>query len=184
MKIINLLPRHKQEELRYEQLFHSVSMAAGAAAAIMIAVLVCQIGVRLYLNYSARTLEAKTEAIRTSTDKTENNQLKEQIKLSNAQMNDYRTLAESIPNWSKVIMAFAATIPDGVSITSFTASLDTKKILINGQSPTREAVIQLYNNILADTKNFKDIDYPLENVAKPADVTFFYNFSVNEEALK
>lgn len=184
MKIINLLPRHKQEELRYEDLFHSVLTASGVALAILIAVLVFQIGARLYLNYSVRSLHAETESIRRSTNKTENNQLKDLIKLNNAQMKDYDVLTQATPNWAKVMMAFAATVPEGVTINSFDAKLETKKVIIMGQSPTREAVIQLYNNIKADTSNFKDIDYPLENVAKPIDVTFHYNFYIQESALK
>ncbi len=184
MKIINLLPRHKQQELRYEDLFHSVFRACGVAVLILLAVLIAQIGEKFYLNYSAQNFVTETESIRKATNKSENTQLKETIKLSNAQMTDYKTLTDTVPNWAHVLADFASQVPPGVTINGFSASMETKKIMITGQSPTREAVIQMYTNINGDTANFKDIDYPLENVAKPTDVTFHYSFTVKDEALK
>jgi len=184
MKIINLLPKPKQLELHYEGLFHSVSVAAMLAVAILLVGLVIQLGVRVYLSNETRMAKANIEKIKLLIDKEENLKVKEKIRSLNVQMNDYKSLAESTPAWSQVLVAFASQVPQGVKINSLTADWTTKKIDIQGQSPTREQVIALYNNISQDSKNFRDIDYPLENVAQPTDVTFHFTFFVKDDLLK
>jgi Tfp pilus assembly protein PilN len=99
-------------------------------------------------------------------------------------MNDFKNLAETTPAWSKVLLAFADQVPEGVQINSFSADLTTKKITISGFAPTREQVIQLYNNINDDKNRFKDINYPLENVSKPANINFHFTFYIKDELLK
>ena len=58
-----------------------------------------------------------------------------------------------------------------------------KSISINGFSPTRELVIELYNIIRNDTKDFKNINYPLENVALPKDNNFHFVFFIQDKLL-
>lgn len=182
-KIINLLPRPKQQELRYEALFRSVGIAAMLAAAVLLAGLVMQLGARVWLNHQKNVKEVQIEEIKRAIDKQENNEIKTKIRLINAQMNDFKTLADSTPEWSQVLLAFAHHVPNGVKINQFTADLATKKIVITGQSPTREMVIELYNNINQAKEEFKDINYPLENVAKPTDVTFHFTFYIQDQLI-
>jgi len=184
MKIINLLPKTKQEELHYEDLFHSVSIAAMLAVAVLVAGLVVQLGTRVVLGQEMRSVQTKIDQVKRMTNKQENNDIKNQIKLANAQMNDFKNLADSTPAWSRVLAAFARQVPPGVKINSFTGDLQTKKIVINGQSQTRDMVIALYNNISQDTKDFHDINYPLENVAQPTDVAFHFTFYIQKDLLK
>jgi Tfp pilus assembly protein PilN len=183
MKIINLLPKHKQEELRYESLFHSVLIASGIAVAILLLGLLVQLGLRFYLNHQTSAIQKDIEQIKQVTNKQENNEIRIKIRTINAQMNDFKSLSASTPTWSKVLLAFAARVPDTVKINSFVADAATKKVTIIGQSPTREQVIQLHNNISADKENFKDIDYPLENIAKATDVTFHFTFYIQDQLL-
>jgi Tfp pilus assembly protein PilN len=184
MKIINLLPKQKQQELHYEELFHSVLIAVVLTAAVLIAGLVTQIGARAYLSHQKNTQQSQIDQIKRSTNKQENNELKNKIRLVNIQMSDFKALADSTPSWSAVLLAFSSQVPEGVKINSFVADLETKKIIIIGQSPTREQVISLYNNISGDSKDFRDIDYPLENVAKPANVTFHFTFFIQDKLLQ
>lgn len=184
MKIINLLPKAKQQELRYEELFHSVAMASVLVGIFLLFGLVMQLGVRLYLTQEKSAIEKNIEDVKRTANKQENNDIKNKVKLVNAQMNDFQSLAATTPAWSKVLIAFSNQVPDGVKINQFTAELNTKKIIITGQSPTREQVIALYNNISQDTKDFHDIDYPLENVARPTDVSFHFTFFIQDKLLK
>ncbi len=183
MRIINLLPKEKQSELHYEEIFHSVSVAAALAGIILLLGLIGQLAVRVYLGQQIKSVQAKIEQTKRLTNKTENNELKLKIKLDNAEMTDFKNLAETTPAWSKVLLAFSAQVPDGIHINLLTADAATKRVTVNGQSPTRDAVIQLYNNIVQDSGNFRDIDYPLENVAKPTDVAFHYTFYIKDDLL-
>lgn len=183
MKRINLLPHHKQTELYYENLYHSVSVAAVLGVAILLLGIVVQVGVWMYLDSKEQSIIAEVETLKQQIDKTENSALKQEIRLINSQMQDFETLAKSSPKWSSVLRTFSSLVPEGVKISSFTADSKTNLIEVAGYSPTREMVIELYNNINADKEHFKDIDYPLENVAKPTNVQFTYSFYIQDGVL-
>ncbi len=183
MKRINLLPKPKQNELIYEQIFHSVLVAVVIGICILLAGVAAQMAVWAYLDRSQVALIDDIDKLRRATDKTENAELKKQIQYVNSQMKDFEKLASQQPQWSKVLDAFASQIPEGVKISEFIANNADLEVDIAGYSPTRELVIELYNNINSDKEHFKDIDYPLENVAKPTDVQFHFTFHIQDGVL-
>ena len=184
MKYINLLPKPKQQELRFESIFHSVLILIEISAVICALIFAGQLLTKVYLRYTTSALAGEIELIKKATNKEEYTQLKSKIKIINNQIVDYNALANANPKFSKVLRAFSEDVPDEVKINSFMASTEKKKIDISGFSPSREAVIILYNNINQDTQNFYNIDYPLENVSKPADVAFHFTFYIKDELLK
>ena len=183
MRRMNLLPKERQSELRFEQLFHSVTVALGLGVAVLLLGILVQLGVWTYFDRTQVSTVREIEELKQATDKTENAELKKQIRVVNNQMADFVNLMTKTPQWSVVLDAFAAQVPAGVSIAKFDADLETKKVDISGFSPTREQVIELYNNINADKDHFKDIDYPLENVASPKNVQFKFSFFVQDDLL-
>ncbi|MDQ3018353.1 MAG: hypothetical protein M3Q64_00560 [bacterium] len=183
MKRMNLLPKAQQQELHFEQLFHSILIAVVLATAILLLGVVVQLGVWAYLERSQAIMIKQIDVLKQATDKTENAELKKEIKLINAYMKDFTDLSARTPQWSRVLTALATQIPRGVQISKLDADLKTSKIDIAGYSPTRELVIELYNNINADKAHFRDIDYPLENVARPAEVQFHFTFYIKDGVL-
>lgn len=183
MKRLNLLPKPKQQELRYEHLFHAVSVALVLSTAMILLGVIAQLGVWAYLDRTQAARMRDIETLKQQIDKTEHSQQKEEIKLVNNQMTDFITLSTLTPQWSQVLEAVTKHVPNSVKISSITAVASTGKIDIVGYSPTRESVIELYNNINADKDHFKEIDYPLENVSKPTDVQFNFTFFINDEVL-
>ncbi len=184
MRIINLLPKPKQQELYYENLFHSVMVGIQFAVVTFVLVFLGQLGTKFYLLRQSTDLDSQITQIKQQTNKEENTKLKEQVGLINNRILDFSNLADATPYWSKVLRAFAGNVPAGVRITGFNADLTKKKIDIQGYSPTRELVIALYNNINADSADFSNINYPLENVAKENNVLFHFTFSINNSLLK
>lgn len=183
MKRINLLPRGKQHELSYERTLYSLTVAIVIAVVILVLGVVLQFGVWSYLNRKVVASTAEIEELKRVANKSENATVKEQIKKANSQITDFNSLAARTPQWSKVLTAFVANVPDGVKITNFTADTLKSEITIGGYSPTRDLVIDLYNNINADKDHFKNINYPLENVTKPTDVKFNFTFGIVDGVL-
>lgn len=184
MKIINLLPKSKQRDFRYEKIFHSVLRLTYLAAASFVLVFLTLFGTRFYVTHQGSQIDAKADAIKNFADKQENTVLRNKIKGINNVFTDFQSLSDTTPHWSKVLAAFTRLVPSDVKIQTFTADAKKKQVSIIGYSPTRESVIALYNNISRDDKNFFNVDYPLENVSKPTDVSFHYNFSIRDELLK
>ncbi len=183
MKRINLLPQHKQTDLYYEDLYHSVNSLVGLSVVILLLGIVVQVGVWVYLDRREASLETQITELQLVIDKSENAEVKQEIKQINSQMTDFNSLTIGAPKWSEVFKAFSGLVPNGVLITTFLSDANTGEVEISGFSPTREQVIELYNNINGDKEHFKNINYPLENVAKPTDVQFNFKFFIKEGVL-
>lgn len=184
MKTINLLPKLRQQELSYIAMLRAIWIIVGLSLATFALVFAAQLVAKFYLISQAEGLKKQIADLQAQVKKTENTRVKAQVKVANDLVSDFKNLADASPKWSKIIKAFVQLPPDGVKIGTFTVDPLRKMITINGFSPTRALVIQLYNNILADAKNFYDIDYPLENVAKPQDISFHFTFFIKDELLK
>jgi Tfp pilus assembly protein PilN len=184
MRIINLLPKSKQREFQYEVTLHSLWAFCAVSAGSFALVFLALFGTRLYVQWQGAQIEQQTQQIKNFANKQENTQLRNQVKSINNVFGDFQNLADATPRWSKVLSAFTPLVPENVKISSFSADLKTKKVQILGYSPTREAVIDLYNNINKDSKDFFNIDYPLENVSKPENISFHYSFSIKDDLLK
>lgn len=183
MKRINLLPQHKQSDLYYEDLYHSVNTLVVLSVVILLLGIVAQVLVWIYLQRKEVAIVERVTEMQQQIDKSENAQVKLEIREINTLMKDFEGLTNSTPQWSRVLKAFARLVPNGVLISSFVADSKTGEIEISGYGPTREQVIELYNNINGDKTNFKNINYPLENVSKPVDVQFNFTFFIQDGIL-
>jgi cell division protein FtsB len=184
MKTINLLPKARQEEFYYQGLLRSLWIYVAISCVTFALVFLAQFGTKLYMQNIKAGVEVKIQQLKLQVSKEENSKIKNEIAQVNNISADYNKLVAEQPKWSKVIMAFAPLPPEGVVIRTFSASLNTKAITIQGFSPTREKVQELYKRILNDTEHFTGINYPLENIAKPTDVNFHFTFTIKDELLK
>ena len=184
MKIINLLPKLRQQELSYVSVFHGLAVIFVLSLLSFGLVIFGQAATRFYLQTQSKSLDKQIADLKEQIKKNENSEVKAKVKAANDLVLDFKNLAALTPRWSKVIKAFVVLPPEGVKINSFVIDTIKKTINITGFSPTRELVDQIYKNILNDTKEFYNIDYPFENVAKPKEVNFHFTFNIKDELLK
>ena len=184
MRTINLLPKVRQQEVRYEAILRGLWVFLALSLLSFGLVFIVQLGTRIYLQAKQSSIKAEIVGLQKLVNKKENADLKKKIQDLNSIIADYNALGASSPKWSKVIKAFAVLPPQEIKINSFSVEASKKMVTITGYSSTREAVIQLYNNILQDEENFYNIDYPLENVAKPKNVVFHFSFFAQDKLLQ
>jgi Tfp pilus assembly protein PilN len=183
MKEINLLPKDRQQQLHAEILYRHWLSLIWVSVFSFVLVLLAQFGSKIYLQSRLSQINEEITVIKQQVNKNDNAELKKQIKVLNDWITDYNTLDSNSPKWSKLLKTFSAIPPEGVKITSFSVDLPSKKVTITGISPTRELVIQLYNNILADSEHFYNVDYSLENVVKAKNVSFHYSFNFKDQVI-
>lgn len=184
MKHINLLPKAKQQELAYETLFRGIVRFLEIAAITFILVFLGQFAIWSYLRAEEVNLVGDIAQLKIITDKQDNAELKGEIREINAQITDFKNLLDGTPAWSKAVRTLASHVPTGVRVGNISANTTKKELEIRGYSPTREAVIEFYNAVRDDTDNFASINYPLENVAKPTDVSFSFTIVLQDSLLK
>lgn len=184
MRIINLLPKQRQQELRYEAIYRSLLSAFWISIVSFVVVFVLQFATKLYLQYRASQLQGSISRLTEEVNKQDNATLKQKITIINNSVTDFKNLNAQNPRWSNLIKAFVPLVPADVKISGLVVDDKTRTVEIAGIAPTREAVIALYNNIASDTAHFSNIDYPLENVAKPKNDNFHFTFRVQDAVLQ
>jgi Tfp pilus assembly protein PilN len=184
MRTINLLPKPKQQELKYEAIYHSLVSLLWVSVFSFVIVFFLQYSAKIYLQYQAQQLAGNISRLTQEVNKQDNAAVKQKITEINNVFTDYKNLSDQNPRWSNLLKVFVPLVPANVHITSLVVDNKTRTIQINGFSPTRELVIALYNNILADSTHFSGIDYPLENVAKPTNINFHFTFMVQDSVLQ
>ncbi len=142
-----------------------------------------QFGTKAYLSGEQARLQSSIDQLKQFTNKEENSNLKAQILTLNDVVADYKILSSNLPKFSKVVREFAPLVPFGVEIDNMRIDSSQATVQITGFSPTREKVIQLYENIVASSQKFPNVNYPLENVAKPVDINFHFTFNINPELI-
>ena len=148
MKLINLLPKTRQQELRYEVILHSLWVVVNLSLASFVLVFLVQFGTKFYLEYQNDAIKQQAAQLQSQVDKQQNTEIKAKIEAVNNLVSDYQNLANGAPHWSKVIKAFAPLPPQGLKISTFSINASQNTVSIVGLSPTRDLVIALYNNIL------------------------------------
>ena len=184
MKIINLLPKNRQQELRYEIILHGLWVTVSLSLVSFGLVFLVQSAAKFYLQSRDNAIKQQVVQLQSQVDKQQNTEIKAKIAAINNLVSDYQNLAAGSPHWSRVIKAFAPLPPPGLKISTFSIDATQNTVSITGLSPTRDLVISLYNNILADTNDFYGIDYPLENVVNPVNVSFHFTFKIQDKLLQ
>jgi Tfp pilus assembly protein PilN len=183
MKTINLLPKLRQEELRYESILKRVFKVIWMFVFVVFIVFASQLAARIVLQRESGQIVSKIETLKRQVNKESNTQIRAKIKTINDTVADYKNLIDISPKWSKVLEAFALLPPEEVSIESLSVDLPKKSITISGFSPTREKVIELYDIINQDKEHFYNIDYPLQHIVKPTNVNFQFTFYIQDSFL-
>jgi cell division protein FtsB len=183
-KIINLLPKARQQELHFDSMLHSLWLVVIWSVLSFAAVFLAQFGTKFYLQLQSRNIHDQIQALQAEVDKQQNADVKTKVQEVNNLIGDYHNLVVAAPQWSKIVKAFLPLPPQNVKINALNINVQNKSISITGLSPSRELVIQLYNNILSDKKDFYGVDYPLENVVTPTDNAFHFTFFVQDKLWK
>jgi len=184
MKIINLLPTAKQRELRYEAMYHSLLTVFWISMFSFALVFAAQVVTKVYLQFEAQSIAENINRVTSEVNKQDNAAVKAKITAVNNLITDFKNLEDTNPKWSKLLKAFVPVVPEGVHIENLRVNTRDLKVDISGFAPTRDSVIALYNNILSDSKDFNSIDYPFENVSKPANINFHFTFYVDRSIIQ
>ncbi len=183
-KEVNLLPRPEQDQLYLRTWYTSLVRLFVLGGLSFAVVGLVYVGVWVYLVQAQKSLQTETEQLQVQSAKPENAVYKKQVRLVNNYIADYNTLAGAAPRWSNMYREIARLVPLGMQVQNISVDNTKRQVFLAGSSPTRELVIELHDKIAEDTGYFMNVDYPLENVAKPENINFHYSFTVNESVLK
>ncbi|MBP9686338.1 MAG: hypothetical protein KBD66_00890 [Candidatus Doudnabacteria bacterium] len=183
-KQINLLPKEQQKELVLRGWFRNLLRVYMLALASFVLVILLFFGATSYLSLQGRGLQSEAEELRALAATDEATKIKLAVKAVNGYVDDYLTLVATAPKWSQLFREFTHMVPSGVQVQSFTVDATRKQVTIQGFGATREQVLSLYDALVAASDRFTNVDYPLENVARPTNINFHYSFTVKDQVLQ
>ena len=183
MRIINLLPKSEQDELKTQQIYVVLRKLLVFSGIVYVLVAAILIGYRFYMQSTLNDLGNQIDKQKAIISKQDNSAIRQEVNDDTAAVANYNHLVDVNPNWSGVLEELAKLLPPGVSITHLNVNTGSGKILISGGALNRDSILQLRLNILA-SKYFQNIDLPLDNLQKPANTTYHYSFSLTKDALK
>jgi len=178
----NLLAKEDQKEIRLEKATAAILNFFIWVVMSLIILAVFLIAGRVYLTSELSRTETRIELQKQVVSQEENLQLKKTLDELNTHLLNLVNLDEHQGQWSEVLISFARLLPNDVAIDSFTGERQTGRIRVSGFAKTRESVLRLRQNLLASGV-FVDVNFPLSNLVKPADLSFNYTFFVNPELL-
>ena len=178
------MPKSRLRDLYQEMVFHRLLSAVWLSVFSFLVVIGVQVYAQFELQRRVVDFQGRIDQLKQQVNKKENSELKTQIKVVNNLIADYKNMTGAVPKFSKVLIAFSALPPENISINSLTIDPVKKTIMVSGFSPTREAVIAFYDAIKKDSKDFENVDYPLQHIVKAKDVPFQFNFNIKDELLK
>lgn len=184
MKQINLAPEDQKKEVRFLALRAlSLKVIAYSGVVLFLAVFAMVASIVFNIQVKQMALDASRQ-LESQQSLSDYGAVRDEVKNVNNYLSDATALFAKMPRLSKVTEEVMAVLPSDVTLQSLVFDSSTKQATLTGQSPSREKVIELHQNILKNTVVFKNVDYPLENLAKPTNVQFHYTVEFQEAALK
>jgi hypothetical protein len=184
MKIINLLPKPRQEELEYEKILHSLLKFIWSSIITFLLVLGGQYATHVFAQTQLVSVQKEIDNLKGQVNKKENSEIKKEIKVLNDLINDFKVLGINSTRWTKVLEAFSILPPENITINSLEFDFAKKTLRMTGESPDRETVLEFYNRILRADNHFSISEIPLENIARSEDINFHFTLTINDSLLK
>ena len=107
MRLINLLPKSRQHELRYDAMLRGLWVFITMSIFSFALVFLAQLGTKFYLQIEASVFVSEISELQGQVSKRENAELKTKIKTVNDTVSDFNNLVNASPKWSRVMAAFS-----------------------------------------------------------------------------
>ena len=183
MKLINLLPKDEQKELKLELIASQVASFWVFAVLSLVALFTLSFTAEILLK---QTIENKNEEIagqKRSLEAADIKEVEQQVVALNDQIKAIRNLQQQHYYWSKALVEIGNLTPQNLHFSILSFDRSSGKVEVTGTAGSRASVIEFWANIKRSNL-FKNIDFPLANMEKATDGGFSYTFYINEPEIK
>ncbi len=173
---LNLIPPTKKKELQLTQLYIMVKNFVIAILLINIFTAIVLLSAKLTLqNHFNKIVEQTTLTTKYA------NTLSQDVKSFNAELNAVANIQSEYISWSKFFVDFSHLIPPGIIFDSI--NIKENRILLTGLAIERDHLLKLQENLKQSTL-FSNIDIPIDNLLRRADIDFSIKADLNLEEIK
>jgi Tfp pilus assembly protein PilN len=178
MKIINLLPKEEQAQLKLDLVHHQLRVFWTVIFLSLVVFAGIGFGVQQYLKIEMKKTQDEIRINQVKLESSDIKALQDQVLALNQNIREIKNIRKQQYRWSDVMMEIARILPPQAQINSLQMDRATGKVVIMGKAETRQVVLDTWAQ-LKKTEMFKDVNFPLPNLEKPTDSNFTYTFYVD-----
>lgn len=183
MKIINLLPKDEQEQLRLDLVNHQLRTFWFIVVISLVIFGGIGLGTQQYLKYALKKVERDIVSTRAKLETADIRATQNQVLKLNENVTEIENIRSQQNKWSEVLLEIARITPDGVQMNSIQIERATGQVDLLGKALDRDTVIEMWANI-KKSEMFYDVNFPLPNLEKPEDANFTYTFYIHMDKIK
>lgn len=183
MKIINLLPKEEQHQLKLDILNQQLKVFWIAVALSLVTFAIIGLAVQQYLSFSLKNVEQKVAQSQASLETSDIRALQEQVIQLNQNVSEIQNVRGQQYQWSVLMREIALIAPADIQLNTLELDRATGQVVLAGQARDRDTVIELWSR-LKKNEMFYDVNFPLPNLEQPVNANFTYTFYVNLDQLK
>lgn len=183
MKIINLLPKDEQHQLKLDIVNHQLRMFWTIIVISVLLFVGLGFATQQYLKLSVKRVDQEIAQNKAKLETADIKALQQQVIKLNQNIKEIKSVRAQQYKWSEVLLEIARVMPDEVQLNSIQIKRATGEIVILGQAEDRETVIEVWSQIKKSSM-FKDVNFPLPNLEQPVNGNFTYTFFINLDTIK
>jgi len=179
--MINLLPSEYQKQLKREKSWRLFLLLEIIFLVFLFSLSLILLSLSFYIKTETRNLRLLEDTEKESFLKTDLQKTKEESIFLDKAISKIKTFYMNQPDTTEIFINIFQTIPREIYLNSFSWQKKDSTVFISGFSPTREALLQLKNN-LKRNKGFSRVEFPLSTWQTPKDI--YFNLNLELKTLK
>lgn len=183
MKIINLLPKEEQRQLKLDIANHQLRVFWIVVFCSLLVLGVMGVGTQQYLRLSVKRIEQDIAQNQAKLETADIKVLQQQVLQLNQNIRELKNVRGQQHKWSEVLLELSRVIPSDVQINSVLITRATGEVIIVGRAQNRDVVIETWSQ-LKKSPMFADVNFPLPNLEQPINGNFTYTFFINLENIE
>lgn len=167
---LNLLPPERKESYRWRSLRKTAIFNSIIILSLLIYFCLPFIVINIYLYTKTKDLEQDIYSYEQKEKIKEINSIEKSARSINNTLVSISKINEDQVYWTSALENVVNKVPSGIQVFSLEVTPEGNFSLI-GKAQTRDKILELEKN-LKQSSNFKDIQFPFENLKKKTDVDF------------
>lgn len=173
----NLIPPEQKERLKWKNYYQNIISSGFILFLLILIFIISLAGILLFIHFKYLSIENKITIEQSRIIQTESyKDLEKKIINLNKNLADFRKTQNQKSNIYSLLDNISSNLLVGVTVYSLEVNRASKLITITGFSSTREILLAIKNNLETDS-NYKDVDFPLSNLANPRNINFRFSFT-------
>lgn len=172
---MNLLPAKQIKRIRLLVVYQGI-IFSGFILILLIAILIVFLGgFLIFLNFNYQIIEKKITIEQSRVVQTETVKgIERKVNELNEQLSDLRRAQARQSDFYYILDNIYQKILIGIQVQSIDIDKNNR-ITISGYAADRETLLKI-KEILENSSEYKDIDFPLSNLVSPKDINFRFSF--------